>query len=232
MSEPTKCPTCGAQTYPGSIVCPNPNCYSRGGPDMSEIAALYRAQEEIRAQPACPRCHKPLREPGAPCQSAQCQSVIPMRVLVDQYRDQIGLARMIREDNEYVVIDALLAHRVLEVLENTYGLGLLVEEMGEAQQAVGKWLRFGPDVEGNSSFQNARHDLTRELGDVKAAIRFSIEDGMVDEQGIATWEERKATRLADSRSKDAQGQRLAPQPRGLARYFKRFQNEQRSKGDG
>lgn len=62
-------------------------------------------------------------------------------------------------------------------------LALLVEELGEAQQAVGKILRHGyesfnpcaPDHKGN------RQDLMKELADVRAVIQMMILRGDVSE---------------------------------------------------
>jgi NTP pyrophosphatase (non-canonical NTP hydrolase) len=66
-------------------------------------------------------------------------------------------------------------------LAETERLALLLEEMGEAQQIIGKILRHGyasknpfyPDGETN------RELLTRELGDVLVAIDFLTENGDV-----------------------------------------------------
>lgn len=47
-------------------------------------------------------------------------------------------------------------------------LALLLEELGEAQQAVGKILRHGYESGWDGS--NNRQDLTKELGDVEYAV--------------------------------------------------------------
>ena len=72
-------------------------------------------------------------------------------------------------------------------------LALLVEEMGEAQQAVGKILRHGyerrnpcaPDHDGN------RADLTKELAHVTAAIRLLILRGDISERTMRLLENDK-----------------------------------------
>jgi len=72
-------------------------------------------------------------------------------------------------------------------------LAVLLEEMGEAQQAIGKILRHGyesynPVV--NTGMTN-RRELERELGDVRLAIQMLCEAGDVNDQGI---EDRRYTK--------------------------------------
>lgn len=67
-------------------------------------------------------------------------------------------------------------------------LALLLEEMGEAQQAIGKILRHGynsvnPDLPPPAGGTN-RCNLERELGDVLVAIDFLIEADDVNEHFI------------------------------------------------
>lgn len=77
-------------------------------------------------------------------------------------------------------------------LAETERLALLLEEMGEAQQAIGKILRHGyesvnPDLPPPAGDTN-RANLERELGDVLVAI-----DMMLDGGDILAWrlEDRK-----------------------------------------
>jgi len=63
-------------------------------------------------------------------------------------------------------------------------LAILLEELGEAQQAIGKILRHGyesynphsDDDEGQN-----RRDLVKELGDIRCAVRMMFRAGDVDE---------------------------------------------------
>lgn len=66
-------------------------------------------------------------------------------------------------------------------------LAILLEELGEAQQAIGKILRHGyassnPDVQDGV---NNRESLERELGDVAAAMGLLFEANDLDEQAVA-----------------------------------------------
>lgn len=65
-------------------------------------------------------------------------------------------------------------------------LALLMEELGEAQQAIGKILRHGyasynPNVSGG---MDNRMSLECELGDVKAAIELMVQNEDVDLDSI------------------------------------------------
>ena len=94
-----------------------------------------------------------------------------------------------------------------------YALGLLVEEMGEAIQIIGKWLRFGEDAGPDQHpywGRNARQMLPAELGDVLAAIDFATSAGLVDRDEVGKAARRKLGKLLSSESRDAQGKRLAP----------------------
>lgn len=91
----------------------------------------------------------------------------------------------------------------------TYALGLLGEEMGEAAQAIGKWLRFGPDHV-NRLRVTPRVTLTIELGDVMAAIEYAILAGLIDRADVGQAAHGKLQRLLDANAQDDQGQRLAP----------------------
>lgn len=54
-------------------------------------------------------------------------------------------------------------------------LALLLEEMGEAQQAIGKIMRHGYESRHPAGIRTNREMLERELGDVIAAIRMMQE---------------------------------------------------------
>jgi NTP pyrophosphatase (non-canonical NTP hydrolase) len=67
-------------------------------------------------------------------------------------------------------------------------LALLLEELGEAQQVIGKILRHGyesvnPDLPPPAGDTN-RANLERELGDVLVAIGFLLDAGDIDEHLI------------------------------------------------
>jgi len=82
-------------------------------------------------------------------------------------------------------------------------LAILVEELGEAQQAVGKILRHGydsynpllePDSDGNPVTCN-REDLEKELGDVYYAILMLRESKDVSWINILQRSEEKAEKI-------------------------------------
>jgi len=66
-------------------------------------------------------------------------------------------------------------------LERLY---LLLEELGECQQAIGKVLRHGYDEYHPDRPTNNRQDLERELGDVLCAIGLLCNSGDLDAQKI------------------------------------------------
>lgn len=100
----------------------------------------------------------------------------------------------------------------------TYALGLLTEEMGEAAQLIGKALRFGIDSAGVKDplsghidmTTTARQRLNVELGDVLAAIRYACDRGLVDPQEVNRYAVAKHKKLVDPNSKNNAGGRLAP----------------------
>jgi len=77
-------------------------------------------------------------------------------------------------------------------------LALLLEELGEAQQAIGKILRHGYESE-NPFIEDGptnRESLERELGDVSAAIRLLAKAGDIDDNAIVRAEVSKLNRVA------------------------------------
>ena len=71
-------------------------------------------------------------------------------------------------------------------------LALLSEEMGEAQQVIGKILRHGFDS--SNPIQPGptnRHALEREVGDVYVALRMMFEAGDIRRGAVATREDIK-----------------------------------------
>lgn len=100
----------------------------------------------------------------------------------------------------------------------TYALGLLCEEMGEAGQLIGKALRFGIDsvgvkdpLTGNIDMGvTARQRLNVELGDILAAIEYAIARGVVSGSEVIKTREKKLAKLLDPSSRDNCGRRLAP----------------------
>jgi hypothetical protein len=95
-----------------------------------------------------------------------------------------------------------------------YALGLMVEEMGETLKLIGKGLRFGLDANGppNDEYlgKNARQLLPTEVGDVHAAIRFAAMAGIFSMSDANDRESEKLAKLLDPRSRDSNGNRLAP----------------------
>ena len=100
----------------------------------------------------------------------------------------------------------------------TYALGLICEESGEAQQIVGKALRFGIDTPGVKDPLTGHVDMTVtprmrlevELGDLFAAADYAIARGMLDGDKIAAARIRKRDKLLNPESTDNLGRRLAP----------------------
>lgn len=113
---------------------------------------------------------------------------------------------------EVIPICALLGEAA-DVIADLYALGLVAEEMGEVVQLVGKWLRFGPDHARNDG-ETARVLLPNEMGDAEAAIHFACLDGLVSFSDVISRREAKKARLLDPASRDDEGRRLAPEPRG------------------
>jgi NTP pyrophosphatase (non-canonical NTP hydrolase) len=66
-------------------------------------------------------------------------------------------------------------------------LALLLEELGEAQQAIGKILRHGYES-GHPTASNSsnREDLEGKLGDVTFAIKMLTDSGDLDARSIAS----------------------------------------------
>lgn len=99
-------------------------------------------------------------------------------------------------------------------LRENYALGLMVEEMGETLKLIGKALRFGLDTPGPPTPEyrglTAREMLPFEVGDLHAAIRYAAMAGVVRMSAANVAEEAKIAKLLDPLSRDAQGNRLAP----------------------
>jgi hypothetical protein len=100
-----------------------------------------------------------------------------------------------------------------------YALGLLVEEMGEALQLIGKALRFGIDTPGVKRLdgtvdmeQTPRTMLPTELGDVAAATEYAAHCGLVSESEVASRAVSKLGKLLNPDARDNLGRRLAPAP--------------------
>lgn len=90
-----------------------------------------------------------------------------------------------------------------------YGMGLMVEEMGEALQAIGQGLRFGLDTP-NGEGQAGREKLAFELGDVRASISWAERARIVDDFVIEDRGRLKLGILLSPASRDNLGRRLAP----------------------
>lgn len=115
---------------------------------------------------------------------------------------------------ECVIVSRQAVEEAAGILSNLYALGLVIEEQGEVAQLIGKALRFGIDTPGPDGV-SARDRLPDELGDVEAAVHFACLDGIAPFHRVIAARERKKTKLSNPESIDAQGNRLAPEPRGI-----------------
>lgn len=93
----------------------------------------------------------------------------------------------------------------------TYALGLIAEECGEAIQLVGKALRFGLDTaEARGSMVTPRSKLHHEAADVLAAVDYAIVRGILNGELVEQYRSEKLRKLLDPTSTDNLGRRLAP----------------------
>ena len=74
-------------------------------------------------------------------------------------------------------------------------LAVLMEELGEAQQAIGKILRHGFDTSYSENDPTNREQLEKELGDVQNAQRMMVEAGDLDPAEIQLRAKTKATTI-------------------------------------
>jgi len=74
-------------------------------------------------------------------------------------------------------------------------LAILLEELGEAQQAIGKILRHGYESTHPDGGPTNRETLQREVGDVHYAIMRLCESGDLDELTILQWQAHKAEKI-------------------------------------
>jgi len=74
-------------------------------------------------------------------------------------------------------------------------LAILAEEMGEAQQVIGKILRHGYQSSHPDTHIVNRELLARELGDVRYAMIALCDAGDVSKLAIHTYAEHKAERI-------------------------------------
>lgn len=100
-----------------------------------------------------------------------------------------------------------------------YALGLLVEEMGECLQLIGKAMRFGIDTPGVKRLdgtidetKTARTMLPVELGDLTAGIDYAVKCGLIDTQAMLEARVTKRDKLLDPHARNNLGGRLAPDP--------------------
>ncbi len=101
-----------------------------------------------------------------------------------------------------------------------YALFLLSEEFGESLQLIGKAGRFGIDTPGVKDALTGVVDmevtprtlLSKEVGDVLAAIDYANAAGLIDMEAVHRQRINKANKLLDPRSLDNLGRRLAPNP--------------------
>jgi NTP pyrophosphatase (non-canonical NTP hydrolase) len=76
-------------------------------------------------------------------------------------------------------------------------LALLLEELGEAQQAIGKMLRHGAHSYHPDTGAVNRETLARELGDIRAAVHIAVKLCVVDEEHIASATYSKLQRVGE-----------------------------------
>lgn len=108
--------------------------------------------------------------------------------------------------------------RLDELLAPVYALALLTEECGEVLQLIGKAGRFGLDTPGVKDPRTGVVDMTmtprtmlpKELGDVFAAVDYSVQRGVIDGSELAAAHVSKITKLLSPASRDNLGRRLAP----------------------
>jgi hypothetical protein len=74
-------------------------------------------------------------------------------------------------------------------------LALLLEELGEAQQAIGKILRHGYNSHNPNDGVRNRFSLERELGDVRHCIERLCDAGDISEVAIHNESEAKGKRV-------------------------------------
>lgn len=74
-------------------------------------------------------------------------------------------------------------------------LAILLEEMGEAQQAIGKILRHGYKSRHPNGGPTNKNTLERELGDVRHAMNFLCENGDLLKSNIHEWSDLKAKKV-------------------------------------
>lgn len=72
------------------------------------------------------------------------------------------------------------------------GLALLSEELGEAQQAIGKILRHGLESRNPSKrYGSNRKDLEKELGHISAAITILVNNRVLDGKNMGKHSHKK-----------------------------------------
>ena len=122
--------------------------------------------------------------------------------------------RQADEDGVMVLVSRQALDEAIGTLSDLYALGLVAEEMGEVIQLIGKWLRFGPD-HARRDGESARTLMPTEMGDVVAAMDFACLDGIASFRDVIRRREAKKAKLLNPESRDDQGCRLAPEPRGV-----------------
>jgi len=138
----------------------------------------------------------------------------------DDSNAKLGIAVLDRYRNSAGPLTPGDAGRLIQTIErmrtriaDLYALGLMTEEFGEVLQLIGKGLRFGMD-HARADGQTARMMLPLEMGDASAAIDFACMDGIAPYQAVIGQREAKKVKLLNPESRDDQGARLAPEPRG------------------
>lgn len=75
-------------------------------------------------------------------------------------------------------------------------LALLLEELGEAQQAIGKILRHGIESRHPTTGVRNRDALEHELGDVRAAVQIACRIGLCEDSEIELYRREKLDKIS------------------------------------
>lgn len=78
-----------------------------------------------------------------------------------------------------------MAHNALSEAQ-AERLALLLEELGEAQQCIGKILRHGYDKSRKPKGRTNRENLEREMGDITIALHLMIKGGDLSAEKMTT----------------------------------------------
>ena len=83
-----------------------------------------------------------------------------------------------------------------ELSETIERMGLLIQAMGKANQAVCKALLHGYNATFEDITYDNRDDIMRELGDVEAILELMIKRGDLNRETIANYRDDKSSKLS------------------------------------